>query len=294
MIEDIKTVMWKEWREIWSGGLRGRIFPLIILLLFGAYFVPAALLASHTDWSEVLVLLVWLPFLFSANIIADSVAGERERHTLETLLASRLPDRSIVLGKMLVTVLYAWGMSLVGAVLGLVVANLSSSTFVMYPTDVLIGIITLSLLAAVFISSLGVLISLKAHTSREAQQTDRIVLAHNPLRLPACHSKSAEQCTIFHYKRGVGYGHAVDCSDTTGRWRPANDGGVDPVQEDEANGQRLKPFFLCGSGPRYGRLVVIRTTASGTGIGRYFASVINIPSSCSSHVQGSEVLLIPA
>ncbi len=180
MIEDIKTVMWKEWREIWSGGLRGRIFPLIILLLFGAYFVPAALLASHTDWSEVLVLLVWLPFLFSANIIADSVAGERERHTLETLLASRLPDRSIVLGKMLVTILYAWGMSLVGAVLGLVVANLSSSTFVMYPTDVLIGIITLSLLAAVFISSLGVLISLKAHTSREAQQ----IIALSSLIIP--------------------------------------------------------------------------------------------------------------
>ena len=179
-MEDIRTMIWKEWREIGRGGLRNRLFPVIILALFGVYFIPRALDAANADWSSALTLLVWLPFLFSANIIADSVAGERERHTLETLLASRLSDRAIVLGKMLMTILYAWGMTLIGALLGLVVANLASSKFVMYPTDVLIGIILLSLLAAVLISSLGVLISLKAHTSREAQQ----IIAISSLIIP--------------------------------------------------------------------------------------------------------------
>lgn len=180
MIEDIRTIMWKEWKEIWKGGARTRVFPFIILLIFGAVIVPNALRGGEVDWSTVLSLLIWLPFLFSANIIADSVAGERERHTLETLLASRLPDRAIVLGKMSVTIVYAWGMALLGAVLALVVANLRSTSLVMYPADVLVGLILLSLLAAVFVSAMGVLISLKAQTSREAQQ----IIAISSLIIP--------------------------------------------------------------------------------------------------------------
>ena len=37
-------------------------------------------------------------------MIADGIPGERERHTLETLLASRLSDRSILLGKVMAAV----------------------------------------------------------------------------------------------------------------------------------------------------------------------------------------------
>jgi ABC-2 type transport system permease protein len=180
MIDDVKTVMWKEWKEIWMGGTRTRVFPFIILLVFGAVIVPNALRGGTADWSTVLYLLIWLPFLFSANIIADSVAGERERHTLETLLASRLPDRAIVLGKMSVTVLYAWGMALLGSGLALVVANFRSATLVVYPADILLGIVGLSLLGAVFVASLGALVSLKAHTSREAQQ----IIAISSLVIP--------------------------------------------------------------------------------------------------------------
>jgi ABC-2 type transport system permease protein len=170
VIEDIRTVMWKEWREIGRGGLRNRVFPFIFLLIFGAVLLPGALLSTGGDWSVALIYLIWLPFIFSANIIADSVAGERERHTLETLLASRLPDRAILLGKMLVTILYAWGMTLLGVALAIAVVNLNSSTVVLFPADILVGLVALSLLASVFISALGVLISLKARTSREAQQ----------------------------------------------------------------------------------------------------------------------------
>lgn len=180
MIEDVRTVMWKEWKEVWMGGFRTRVFPFIILLLFGAVIVPNALRGGTADWSTVLYLLIWLPFLFSANIIADSVAGERERHTLETLLASRLPDQAIVLGKMSVTVLYAWGMALLGSGLALVVANARSATLVMYPADILLGIVVLNLLAAVFVAALGALVSLKAHTSREAQQ----IIAVSSLVIP--------------------------------------------------------------------------------------------------------------
>jgi hypothetical protein len=50
----------------------------------------------------------------------------------------------------------------------------------MYPADVLVGVVALSLLAASFVSALGVLISLKARTQREAQQ----VIAISSLVIP--------------------------------------------------------------------------------------------------------------
>jgi ABC-2 type transport system permease protein len=57
--------------------------------------------------------------------LGDAIAGERERHTLETLLASRISDRAILLGKVIVTTGYAWGTALLGLLFGLFVANLS-------------------------------------------------------------------------------------------------------------------------------------------------------------------------
>ncbi len=63
----------------------------------------------------------------------------------------------------------------------MVVANLRSTALVLYPADILAGIIGLDkLLAAVFVSALGVLVSLKAQTSREAQQ----IIAISSLVIP--------------------------------------------------------------------------------------------------------------
>ena len=58
-------------------------------------------------------------------MIPESFAGERERHTLGTLLASRLPDHAILLGKVAVAVGYAWVMTLMLLLVSLVVVNVT-------------------------------------------------------------------------------------------------------------------------------------------------------------------------
>ncbi len=65
----------------------------------------------------------------------DSFAGERERHTLETLLASRLPDHAILSGKLLVCVLYSFIMTIIFIVLCLAVVNIAywNGQLLMYP-----------------------------------------------------------------------------------------------------------------------------------------------------------------
>jgi len=110
----------------------------------------------------------------TTSYIGDAFAGERERHTLETLLASPVSDRAILWGKITVSIAYAWGLSLIGLLLGLVVSNLLSGQDhweFYHPLDIFVEMLALSLSASLLSASAGVLVSLRAATVRQAQQT---------------------------------------------------------------------------------------------------------------------------
>ena len=114
-----------------------------------------------------------MPLLNVVALISDSIAGERERHTLETLLASRLPDSAIMLGKIAVIVVQSWLMMLAGAVMALVVVNLfkrEDSMLILYPAPVAFGIIVMPVLIGVFVAGMGAIASMGAATVRQAYQ----------------------------------------------------------------------------------------------------------------------------
>ncbi len=175
MFRDVKTVVWKELKEIlgqrgrFKGGKAGMI---VFLLVFGAV-LP---IQNGPDWIRsplVLVYWAWVPFLLASGVVADSFAGERERHTLETLLASRLPDRAILAGKIGAAVVYAWGLTLACVLLGAVAVSAvhGHGRPLFYSAPVAAGILGLTFLVALLSSGLGVLVSLRAATVRQAQQT---------------------------------------------------------------------------------------------------------------------------
>ncbi len=172
-MSDIVTMMWKESKDLlFQGGGRSLIRPLFVVGIMGIY-LP---LQFGPQWVELtpigMVLLLWIPFFVIISFIGDAIAGERERHTLETLLASRMPDRAILLGKVITTVLYAWGMSMLSLLLGLVLVDVfrTQGHWMFYPLDLFVDALVLSLLASVLAVSAGVLISLRAATVRQAQQ----------------------------------------------------------------------------------------------------------------------------
>ena len=175
MIGDITTVMTKEWREFFvSGGSRrtGLIFLVIVLAIFGIYLpFRAGQVLISSPWIVVLYSFV-LPVLLMTNIIADAIAGERERHTLETLLASRLSDRAIILGKLGAAVGYSVALAIVTALVGMVAANLQGGeNFQFYSLGVFASIVVFALLLSFLYASFGVLVSLRASTVRQAQLT---------------------------------------------------------------------------------------------------------------------------
>jgi ABC-2 type transport system permease protein len=174
MIGDIWTIIWKEAKEILlqRGNLRGGWFGLLIFIGVFGIFLP---LQSGPSWVESPIGLLywsWVPFLLVSGVVADSFAGERERHTLETLLASRLSDRAILFGKLGAAIAYGWGFTLVSVLVGLITINLASGQgdLLMYPAPIGLGILALSFLIATLAAGLGVLVSLRAATVRQAQQ----------------------------------------------------------------------------------------------------------------------------
>jgi ABC-2 type transport system permease protein len=172
-MSDILTMMWKESKDsLFQGGWRSLIRPLFVVAIMGIY-LPLQFGPLWVDLTPIgMVLLLWIPFFVIISFIGDAIAGERERHTLETLLASRMPDRAILLGKIVTTVFYAWAMGVFSLLLGLVLVDLfrTQGHWMFYPLDLFVDAIILILLASVLGASAGVLVSLRVSTARQAQQ----------------------------------------------------------------------------------------------------------------------------
>ena len=172
---DILTVMWRERKALLrQQGSRAR-FVLTLL-------APVAVFAIWIPWQEgrgwlespfSLIVSVFVPLLLVGMIIPESFAGERERHTLETLLASRLPDRAILFGKVAMAVGLAWAVTLLALFLAFVTANVADweGQVMFYTVTIALGNVALSLIMASLMAGLGILISLRAATVQGAMQT---------------------------------------------------------------------------------------------------------------------------
>lgn len=174
-MSDVAIVVWKEWRELlrMSGSKRGalarHIFSVGIIGIiwpwqFGLSFVHSALsvgLASVTA------------LMYIAGAAPDALAGERERHTLETLLASRLPDHAILLGKIVALIEYGCAAAVVMLVIGLITVNIvhGDGRLLLFSPGQLLAILVFTPLAAGLMAAVGVHVSLRAKTVKQAQQT---------------------------------------------------------------------------------------------------------------------------
>ena len=172
MLADLYTVMWKESKSLFAGtGGRGRYTLVVLVALFGIV-LPLRAGALWVGQPIGLGIPLMIPLILVASWAADTFAGERERHTLETLLATRLSDRAILFGKIVTITAYAWIVGVATMVLGLVTVNVAhpSGHLLLYPADLGIGSVVFSLLLTILAAALGVLISLRAASVRQVQQ----------------------------------------------------------------------------------------------------------------------------
>jgi ABC-2 type transport system permease protein len=174
MIADILTVAGKELREmLMFGETRGRSkMSLVVLVLVFGVVIP---LQNGSEWvtSPISAMVwAWMPYMWVYSVVADSFAGERERHTLEALLATRLSDRAILFGKLLAALAYGFTLTWAILLVSLVTVNVAArgSGLLLFSPLMALAALVFSILISGLSASIGVLVSLRAGSVRQAQQ----------------------------------------------------------------------------------------------------------------------------
>ena len=108
MRNDVGTVVWKEWMELIARSTQSRSDTLktigVVAVILGIVVWRSSFLVQNLG---VLTVPSFILLQLLGGLMVDSFAGERERHTLETLLATRLSDLSILVGKITAGVVLA-------------------------------------------------------------------------------------------------------------------------------------------------------------------------------------------
>jgi ABC-2 type transport system permease protein len=149
---------------------RGGFIQAGMMTLVLGVFIPASTAALWLAASPAAIAYyALLPGVAAAAIAADAFAGERERRTLETLLATPLAESTILIGKVFAAVIWALTVAAVALVVGTVVVNLSAGALVPSPL-LLLGALGAALASGTFMASMATVVSMLIPAARPAQQ----------------------------------------------------------------------------------------------------------------------------
>jgi ABC-2 type transport system permease protein len=200
---------WKEIRRNWEV-----LAPVIILPLLISVILPAAIAVIPSDSSSDLdtlltnlpdmvkaemagfnqvqatgyLLLVYvfapifllIPAMASSVIASDSFAGEKERKTIEGLLATPITDAELLLGKILVAFIPAMGVTILSFMAyTMVIDTLAFSIFgkaIMPTLNWILVIFGLAPAISIMGIGLSVMISARVKGFREAQQISVLLI----------------------------------------------------------------------------------------------------------------------
>jgi ABC-2 type transport system permease protein len=155
-------------RQSRRGGL---IQGSVLAVVLGVLSVkPEAWLAAAP---AAVFFFAFLPGIAAGTVAADAFAGERERRTLETLLASPIDERTILLGKTAAAVAFGTLVGAVGSVVAVVTVSLTAHPFVP-ALSLVAGVLGASFVSSSLLGALAVVVSMHVSVARSAQQITSI------------------------------------------------------------------------------------------------------------------------
>ncbi len=175
---DLGVVLSKEWLELRkSDSVWIALATLIVFLAMIGVFLPWLIGPLWLSAPWITLIWAWIPMFLVTTVTADAFAGERERRTLETLLATRLSDGAILWGKWLASVVWVATAMLLSFPLGVLSLNLMFDRGPFLPSvGQVLATVAVAFAAAGLGGALGVLVSLRAASVRHAQQVLAIMV----------------------------------------------------------------------------------------------------------------------
>lgn len=173
-MNDLFTVARKELFDVFAErqSFRGVVIQTLALVALTGVAVPAMPSAAGAlPPGKVVSLYLFFPAVLAASIAADALAGERERKTLETLLATPLTEGAILFGKAFAAVAYATSVSLVSALSAQITALLRHFPTPLFAHPLLLaGVITGAAGSSLLTASIALAVSLWVPVVRSVQQ----------------------------------------------------------------------------------------------------------------------------
>ena len=183
MIRDSLIVAEKELMELFATrstkilimqiGILGVIFGGFIPYSQGRYWIAETyLLGFH---------FVFVPFVVTFPFVTDCFAGERERKTLETLLATRLDEKALFLGKSLSVFAFSYVQVLMVVLIGMATINAywwieaGGKGLFLYSPPAFFALFGLSAAMVALATEIGVFVSLRAESVRAAQRITGVI-----------------------------------------------------------------------------------------------------------------------
>jgi ABC-2 type transport system permease protein len=175
----VRSMLRKELRSYRAQFVGDSKLALVFSIATFVVLCAATPLLVGNHWFEASALLIAYPVIASTFVIhssVDTIAGERERHTLETLLATPIRESEIIAGKILGAVTMGLSFGVVPLVIGIVVLNLrgllTTTDFeLLLPAGYLLwGLPLLAVTLPTAMCSIGILVSLFSSSLRNAMQ----------------------------------------------------------------------------------------------------------------------------
>ncbi|HEY8041967.1 MAG TPA: ABC transporter permease subunit [Polyangiaceae bacterium] len=174
-MSDVVTVLRKELLEVVGErySRRGGMVQSIVSVLALGVLLPLGTVRAWVDASPIAILyFAFLPGVLAVTVAADAFAGERERRTLETLLATPLGEWPILLGKAAAALAFAMAVAAFALACAVVTVNVAAappSVFLPAPSLVA-GALGGALASASLSTGVAILMSMKIPVARSAQQ----------------------------------------------------------------------------------------------------------------------------
>jgi ABC-2 type transport system permease protein len=161
----------KEWKEYLQhdAGKRGSSGRLLLLAAFGILMSWELGPGFGSAWYTVAILTL-VSILAIVQLVPDAFAGERERHTLDTLLATPVPDATILLAKLAAVISYGIAFAGVIGAAALATELVRYRGAVRVRGEIVMTAIGIALLTTTLIAAVGVIISLRSATVKQATQ----------------------------------------------------------------------------------------------------------------------------
>ncbi|MGH7295551.1 MAG: ABC transporter permease subunit [Polyangiaceae bacterium] len=150
----------------------GFVQAIIIVAVMGVLYPLSTVSFWRSAHPLAIVYFAFFPGMLAVTVAADAFAGERERKTLETLLAMPIGEWAVLAGKAGAAVIWALAVTAVAFGCAVVTVNVAGHAPGLFlPAPVLVaGALLGALAASSLLTGIAILMSMRVAVARSAQQ----------------------------------------------------------------------------------------------------------------------------